>query len=167
MKELGISVPQKTIDRGFDYITNKHSDPKANPGYFQYGDVNPETGITNRASGMLWALEVNNKQKSELWKQSLTFYKKSMHRKFIYGGHSPAYQNFMCAVAAKRLGDADWKIYQDRMNDSILSRRKEKYWPVANGKNDKVHPHGGAVFETALMTTILQLPLENLQLILN
>ena len=165
MKKCGVKIPDSTFEKGFTYINKKHDNPSKNPGYFKYGNIRPETGITNRAAGMLWALEVNGQKNSELWKQSQVFYRKSMHRKFVYGGHAPAYQNFMCAVAAHKLGDADWKTYEERMNKSILIRRKGKYWPVARGKLDTSHPHGGAIFESALMSVILQLPLANIKIL--
>ena len=167
LRNSGIKVADKTIDRAIEFIKGREPSSKEKPGYVQYGDGSKKTslepGITNRAAGTLVMLCHLKRQSDPLWERSVKFHRQALNRKFIYGGHSPAYQHFMVGTASSLLGPKSWTTYVDVFGKShIEAQSKNGQWPTTRGNSDRSHPHGGVVFETALTTMILQIPLKHL-----
>jgi hypothetical protein len=169
LKRSGITVKDETINAALAFIGNRHPKPTETPGYLYYGDgayrTPLEPGITNRAAGLLVAMHLLDKNNDPLRAAALTYHKSATGHKFVYGGHSPAYQHFMIATASHLLGKKSWGTYiRTHGRTHINTQHRNGQWPTTFGHSDRAHPHGGIVFETAITTMILQLPLENLDL---
>jgi hypothetical protein len=167
LKKSGITVADKTIDRALAYIKAREPSLTKTPGYLHYGDGNKgmpvETGITNRAAGTLAMLHYLNRKSDPLWARLVSFHKQSLSRKFIYGGHSPAFQHFMAATASSLLGPESWEKYIETFGPTHLKAQAENgHWPTQYGTTDTAHPHGGVIFETGITCMVLQIPLEHL-----
>ena len=167
LKKSGITVADKTIERALAYIRAREPSSKDKPGYLHYGDGSNgmplEPGVTNRAAGMLLMLYHLNLQSDPLWARSVTFHRQALSQKYIYGGHSPAFQHFMVATASSLLGPEDWNAYIEAFGESHLETQSANgQWPTTLGNTDRVHPHGGIVFETAITGMLLQIPLQHL-----
>ena len=167
MKRSGIRVKDKTLNNALAFIKGRHPDPKKKPGYMYYGDGAKKTplepGITNRAAGLLVAMHILDKKADPLRTTALTYHNAAMSHKYIYGGHSPAYQHFMVATASKQMGRRSWTTYIRTFGRThINTQNTDGQWPTTFGASDRAHPHGGIIFETAITAMILQLPLDNL-----
>ncbi|MDP6047095.1 MAG: DUF6288 domain-containing protein, partial [Phycisphaerae bacterium] len=115
LKRSGIRVKDKTINDALAFIKDRHPKPTEKPGYMYYGDGAKKTplepGVTNRAAGLLVAMHLLDKKNDPLRSAALTYHKAAMSHKYIYGGHSPAYQHFMVATASNQLGRKSWSTY--------------------------------------------------------
>ncbi|MCP4376514.1 MAG: hypothetical protein GY794_10125 [bacterium] len=167
LKRSGITVRDKTLEAALAFIGNRHPKPTENPGYLYYGDGSKRTplepGITNRASGLLVAMHLLGRNDAPIRAAGLAYHKSAIGHKFVYGGHSPAYQHFMIATASHLLGQKSWDTYiRIHGRTHVNTQNRNGQWPTTFGHSDRAHPHGGIVFETAITTIILQLPLKNL-----
>jgi hypothetical protein len=167
LKRSGFTIKDKTLNVALAFIKDRHPKPTEEPGYMYYGDGAKNTplepGFTNRAAGLLIAMHLLGKNNDPLRAAALTYHKAAMSNKFIYGGHSPAYQHFMVATASSLLGKQSWNTYIRTFGRThINTQNKDGRWPTTFGASDRAHPHGGIVFETAVTAMILQLPLGNL-----
>jgi hypothetical protein len=167
LKKSGFKIPDSTFENALLFIRGREPWAKKKPGYMYYGDGTKrtplETGVTNRAAGMLTMLHHLDLQSDPLWARCVCFYRKALSRRYIYGGHSPAYQHFMVATASRLLGPESWKTYLKVFGEShIKAQSRNGQWPTTNGRLDRSHPHGGIVFETAINCMLLQFPLGNL-----
>ncbi len=167
LKRSGIRVKDKTLSDALAFIKDRHPDQKKKPGYMYYGDGAKKTplepGITNRAAGLLVAMHILDKKTDPLRTTALTYHNAAMSHKYIYGGHSPAYQHFMVATASKQMGRRSWSAYIRTFGRThINTQNTDGQWPTTFGASDRAHPHGGIIFETAITAMILQLPLDNL-----
>ncbi len=163
LKKSGFHVDQQVIDKALENICKAHTKTNS-PGYVRYSDEHSvDPGKTNRASGLIMALHYLNKKDDDLWTNAVTFYNKNLNNKYIYGGHSPAFQYFVTGVAAVLLGEEETQYYQHKFWKALAETQTDKgYWKCNNGKSDTAHPHGGIVFETAITAIVLQAPLKYL-----
>lgn len=167
LKNSGLSVADRTLERGLAYVRAREPSASDMPGYLYYGDGSKgmalEPGVTNRAAGTLMVLHYLHKPSDPLWARSVKFHQQSLSPKVIFGGHSPAFQHFMVATASSLLGPESWQAYSDTFGPSHLKAQLANgQWPTTLGKSDAVHPHGGVIFETAVTAMILQIPLKHL-----
>lgn len=167
LKKSGVTVADETTDRGLGFIRGREPSAQDKPGYLLYGDGGKETplepGVTNRAAGTLVMLYHLNQMSDRLWDRSNMYHRQALSEKYIYGGHSPAYQHFTVSTASSLLGDASWRTYMDAFGRSHLEAQGDNgQWPTTRGNSDRSHPHGGIVFETAITSMLLQFPLKHL-----
>ncbi|MBI4563435.1 MAG: terpene cyclase/mutase family protein [Planctomycetes bacterium] len=153
LRRVGIPVGDSVIDRALQYI----SSVSTRNGNFKYGEE--RSSVTDRAAGVLVALAHLGRRDHALWDAAAAYHRKNFSR-HIENGHSPAFQHFFIALASSLLGEKDWETYDEAFREHHLNAQKsDGHWECVLGRNDKAsgHSHGGALFETAVRATVLQL----------
>ncbi|MHC4608030.1 MAG: thioredoxin family protein, partial [Planctomycetota bacterium] len=144
MKEAGVAVDQKAIERGVKYLLSH----RTRDGSFAYGAVfTKERGYAAATGGSLFAIGRAGGQDLE---KSWGYYRKR-YRELEYQGRHWWFVLLFTALAMNDRSAGAWAEFDARFRDVLLHNQKDEgYWVEPDGT-------GGNVFSTAIAAIALQL----------